>query len=373
MKKLYLSIFALFLITSCRSDFDINKEIAPQTDSQKAFEVEFSKIYGTVSPEITWMTVSSDTIYPDLSAIGAEAGCRIKIFTSDPRKNEDFCYMLADYPDVQNLQTLPFDHPIGLNKVFVSAVLANCSYTKAVTLADKEEHTVLLSEDGFEEMLPEIKPMSYLLCFEGFTEYDKEKAPLDFDYNDVVAEIEFVNGRKTAGIKVLAAGCECAAQLVFRKNGNQKKGDDEILFEEVHEALGFPGIYDYVEKRTVYYCLGTGSNSPLKYGSTTLDIENLKIPSITYLATMVFANFTIKAPKRKDDKTTSSFLPAAKGANYPQAILVADPTWKWVREKMLISVAHSPFRVWIKSPEERPFWYGGEMWKEANSVFAPPD
>lgn len=366
MKKVLFYILTLACVYSCHTDIDIDELITPQTKPQKAFETEFTKKYGTVSPELSWMTVSSDTLLADLSGLESDS-FTIQVYTADPCADLDYCYLLAEYNNVSGNKDIVFDYPSGLNNVYVSAIDAdNRSYTSRIDTRIEEEHKVAFDPESPDSVHFENKPMGYLMAFEGFT---GDEEGLDFDYNDVIVEIGYVRGRDSLDVKAVAVGCDCAVQLAYRRKGNTESGEDEIIFEEVHDAMGYEALYDYVLKRLVYLKLNTGINKAPKKPVATTYLKELVNASITDIAPKIFATFTIPATKPKDETSSTAFLPAKKGVNYPQAILVADPTWEWAREGLLLSAAYSQFRPWIYGPEGNELWYGAKNWKEANSYY----
>lgn len=357
-------ILTLASFCSCHKDIDIDELITPQTKPQKAFETEFTKKYGTVSPDLSWMTVSSDTLSADLSAL-EKGSYTIQVYTANPCADLDYCYLLAEYNNVHEKKDIVFDYPSGLNNIYISAIDEdNNSYTARI--GTREDREVVFDPEAPDSVHFDAKPMGYLMAFEGFT---GDEEGLDFDYNDVIVEIDYVRGRDSVDVKAVAAGCDCAVQLAYRRKGNTESGEDEIIFEEVHDAMGYEALYDYVLKRLIYLKLNTGINKAPKKPVVTIYLKELVNASITDIAPKIFATFTIPATKPKDETSSTAFLPAKKGVNYPQAILVADPTWEWAREGMLLSAVYSGFRPWIYGPEGYELWYGAKSWKEANKNF----
>lgn len=372
MKKFYFYTLTLLSLASCGTGISDEEKYPGPTDPQKAFEKEFTDKYGTVSPDITWMTVSCDTIQADLSSLPA-GEYAVKVFTANPCADIDYCYLLAEYNGISGggPSDIVFDYPSGLNHVYVSVTAQDGrSYTAPIGVMNEEKKFVV-DPDSAAAVMFDHKPMTYIIGYEGFTEGETSKyePQLDFDYNDVVLGVEYVRGHDSATIKVLAAGCECAASVVYKPSANPDKSDDIILFEEAHKALGFEGVYDYMVKHLVYYALNTGINKGSTIGTTTLDLkDDINLP-VSKLAQRLFVYFTILSEKSKDNKTSSSFIPMKPGAQYPQAVLVADPTWKWSREGMLLSAAYSQFRPWMYGPKGNELWYGADNWKEANMNF----
>lgn len=338
----------------------------PSTDSQNDFAKEFTRLYGVVSADMSWMTVAANTAKLDLNSL--TGSFTIRVYTTDPRQDSNNCYLLAEYPDVsgERVADIPYDFPLGLQNIYISAISQEGNtYTTHISTTGEN----IASFDGLQPdtVMHDHKTMAYRICYEGFTD---GTAALDFDYNDVVAEIEYVRGREDVLVNVLAAGCECAAKLVYHLGNDPQKGDEIVLFEEIHDALGFPGWFDHGYNRMHYPVLNTGVIIANDYATANFTISNYQCESITQIAPKLFAYFTIPSNNKKDtEKTTSAYIPSTLGSQHPQAILIADPTWEWVHEAMLFSASYSLFRSWIADPGKTPFWYGGKIWKEANKNF----
>lgn len=367
MRKICLFILSVLSLVSCRNqiDFDDLKEI--KSSDQTLFAEEFTARYGTVSPDITWMTASCDTIQADLSALNA-GQYTIQVFTSDPDANADNCYLLAEYTNQTggSVVDVVYDHPTGLKNVYVTAT-SDDSIRYVATVENAVGPTACEFDPEVSFVRPrQYKPMGYLICFDGFTGDEK----LDFDYNDVIVEVQYVRGRSEATILTRAAGSNCAAKVVYHRSGDvSDSSHEDVLFEEIHESMGYEGVFDYVLKHLVYVKMNTGVNKAPMTATATLDLGSDAGLSILSIAPKFITYFTIRAEKKKDEKTTSAFIPLKSGAQYPMAILVADPTWQWAQETILLSSAHSTFNLWIYDPSKYPLWYGGEIWKEANKNF----
>lgn len=370
MRRL-LFLTALTMLSACRNQIDIEKVFYPApTNPQKAFADEFTSMYGAVAQDLSWMTVSDISVKTDLSGLESNKTFDMKFYTANPTENSGSCFLLAEYSGLKGgiVHDLQIDIPIGLNYVFASVISeGNECYTTYSALSTEEITTFDFNSDnlllGKLQEQPNIK---YRICYEGFTGDEN----LDFDYNDVVAEIEYVRGRDNATISVLAAGCRCAAKLVYHLGPYPEKGEEITLFEEIHDALGFPGWFDNGYQHMTYPVLNTGLNATEKIGTTILNLNQTIGESFTRIAPKLFVYFTISTSKnKKDDTVTTAFIPARPGIQYPQAILIADPSWRWPREGMLLSADYSQFRFWIVEPEKYTFWYGGEMWRNANKSF----
>lgn len=367
---IYNILFVLVALASCRDHEDLEKHyFPPETTDQARFAEQFTKMYGEVASDITWITASESNATLDLSGLD-KGNYTIQFYTADPRNDADFCYLLTEYQDIESgvSRDLAFDYPTGLKKVYVTAV-ANSGKTFTLPLVIGTEETTYFDGTIVDVNFFEHEAMRYRMCFEGFTEEGKD---LDFDYNDLVTEIEYVRGRNTVIVNVLAAGCECFAQLALRRSATLEKGDDEILFDEAHAALGYKGEYSYFYDRVVYLMLNTGLNNVNKIGTTTFQLNEDQGISITKLAHQFFAYFKLpsngKTEEDNKNKPTASFIPQKPGSQSPQAILIANPNWDWTYEGIILSASYSLFRYWILEPTKYPFWYGGECWEKANEL-----
>lgn len=368
----YIYILLLVLaFASCRDREDLEKfYFPPETTAQKAFAEEFTAIYGEVSKQITWQTASNIRVTVNLTNLAVGEKYNVQFLTADPRKHPELCYLLSEYQNLAggSLVDLSFDCPDGLNQVYVSAVsLSDITYIEYLDISEAGISKGVV----FDSSIAEAKryahqSMHYRMCFEGFTGEDK----LDFDYNDVVIDVEYVRGRSIVSVSLLAAGCDCGVQLALRRSGTLEKGEDEILFDEVHAALGYEGQYNTYYGHDMYLELNTGLNTTDVKATTAFALSEDAIgSSITKLSTWFFAYFKLPPLKKNGNETiTESFLPNKPGIAYPQALLIADPNWQWPPEGMIISATHSQFRFWIADPDAYPLWYGGKMWISANSV-----
>lgn len=363
-----MCLMAAMSMVSCRNHIDIEEKYYPkETSAQKEFAEQFLKLYGEVSPDITWLTATEGNVTLDLGGLPA-GEYAVKFFTGDPSEKNDYCYQTTEVIGIKSgdVTDFKFDYPIGLEYVYATAIASDgTSYTQSFSTGEDE----IVTFGAPDVSLYEQPAMRYRMCFEGFSAVD-EKEGLDFDYNDVVIEIEYVRGQETAKVSVQAAGCECPVMLALRRSASLEAGKDEVLFEEVHDALGFCGVYDYFLDRYVYLALNTGINTGSRIQYRTIDLGDEQGLSVSKLAYKFFAYFSKpegkNGKKDKNSKPKASFIPQKPGSAFPMAMLIADPNWKCPHEAFRLSASYSLFRSWIADPDEYPFWYGGRLWKEAN-------
>lgn len=371
MKKALMYMIMAGFLQACHNPIDemkiINQITAPSTDVMRDFANQFEALHGTVDPQLSWMTAANAVAEVDMSDLPKEQDYYVHFYTADPRQGLSYCFLLAEYK-VKGGATLnlEYDYPIALDNVFVTAISeSGISYTTRIDTRVEEAGSVLFDKELAEETDLTFEPMRYRICYEGFT----GEPSLDFDFNDVVAEIEYVRGNTVAKVNVLAAGCECASQLSYKRSTTKKDELGDVLFEEVHDALGFPGWFDHGIKQMTYPILNTGMNQTGQIGTTTLNLNEDAGKSITEIAPNLIAGFSLPSDKKgKKENITSSSIPVYKGVSYPQAILVAYPDWEWPKEYIRLSVAYSKFRLWMANPQDYANWYGGKDWKTANDA-----
>lgn len=371
MKKIGFYILSLFCMISCHVDIDMEEVINKQTDPQKQFAKEFQEAFGDISPDISWMTASEGIVETDLFALDATQAYTIRFYTADPCQEGSSCYLLSEFRDINGGATYSFaiDYPLGLRYLFVSAIDTNEESLTTLFPVSNDKMSAVFDDSSDSSKVLDKEYMKYRVLYEGFTEDER----LDFDYNDIVTEIEYVRGHGDANITLLAAGCECEASIGYLRKGTIESGEVEVLFEEAHKALGYEGMYNHYEDKIEYLPLNTADNETGKTATVRLELEGDEGKSIIEIAPKLISYFSlIKGKKGKDRVTTPSFIPQRKGSDSPQAILIADPTAGWPRERFELAAYRGWFLKWIVEPEEYPLWYGGEIWNKANSYFNGP-
>ena len=341
----------------------------PITDEQREFALAFTSVYGKVAKDITWMTATNDTVTVDLANLDENRSYTIQVYTADPRTSADYCYLLAEYGNIKGgtKSDFEFDYPTGLQTVYVSAVSSK-GETYTVGMDVESDKQVMFDGRNIDKTFYYHEPMRYRIIYEGTIGDDD----FDFDYNDLVIEVEYVRGQTSAVVKVLAVGCEWPVRLALRRSATLENGEDEDLFKEVHEALGFAGTYDYYSGLYTYLSLNTGRNYTSNVARTVVSLNSSDLNiSITRFAYQFFTYFAEPADKSgKEDVIKPACIPQRPGSQSPQAILIADPTWEWVYETVKLSASYSLFRYWIDTPSEYPLWYVGTPWLRANDFNA---
>ena len=346
MNRTILIIFAVLLLTSCRKDFDFEKAKTNIVlkGKGKEFAQAFEDLFGAPSNKCTWTMVkqASATLRLD----GNEGNCDIKVMTADPRINSEKCFLLATYKNVSTSQPLEFDYPVGLNSVFVSATAKDGTYTGMADVEDlaNQKEIVLKKDDTF--TMSEVKKMHYTLLFEAFT-----GGTLDFDYNDVVLDLEYARGEESMNVTLRAVGNSYNTRIAY-----QREKQDEDIFTEAHKALGYPVMYNYATEENIFYILNTGVNNSGRKATATVTLGSDKDKSICEVAANIIAY--IMENDKKEDVVVKYALSSTPGQPNPEALLLSIPDWNYSREEMPIHVMYYDFLYWIKDPESNPYWSG---------------
>lgn len=183
------------------------------------------------------------------------------------------------------------------------------------------------SEPPIEVIDPEKpKPIRWLIACEDLGNKD------DFDFNDVVYEVEYVAGEKTAKITPLAAGGTLEAYLMR---------NDEIISREWHSYFGASSSQ----------MVNTNSNGGP--GETfTIDVpEDFSISSPAgadgYRDNMGGFHLRVIDNDGKEERTIT---PPGVG-EAPQMILIFQPEgkpWRWPLERHSIGIAFDGFQKWME-------------------------
>lgn len=169
-------------------------------------------------------------------------------------------------------------------------------------------------------------PIKWLIACEDLGNKD------DFDFNDVVYEVEYVAGEKTAKITPLAAGGTLEAYLMR---------NDEIISREWHSYFG----------ASSNQMVNTNSNGGP--GETfTIDVpEDFSISSPAgadgYRDNMGGFHLRVIDNDGKDERTIT---PPGVG-EAPQMILIFQPEgkpWRWPLERHSIGIAFDGFQKWME-------------------------
>ena len=364
MRKVVLYSLIILAFAACRNhDFDFEeKYVPPLNEVEQQLADMFSAKYGTPSKSVTWMTAKEDTAYVDMSSLDRNVHYTVRFYTSNPVIDNRNCYLLAEYPAVRGGEAeayvMPFDRPLGLKYIYVSAIEPNgTGYTYKMNAEDADQHDVYLAKI-LPNPIPSRQAMRYTIGFEGLT-----AEGIDFDYNDVVLEVEYVRGHSDARVILKAAGNSCNTKVIYRHILSKKKHYDDVLFEETHAAIGYPAIYNFATKKNIYYILNTGINDSKRTAETVLELNEDEGKSICEIAPNFISFFKIDDKEKGDGE--SYFLPDYKGCTHPEALLLAVPDWNWSPEGMAVHVQHMQFRNWVKEPEKYPLWYT-DVWDEVN-------
>lgn len=352
---LFLQILSfLFLSLSCREEARvIDDRYIRLDDAQKNFASDFESTFGTPDKEMTWITSKEYCVEVDLSELPSSE-YTLRFFTDIPTDCNSRAFLLAEYKNVTNLrEKYEFDFPIGKREAYVTAESIDGVIYGAEIIVRGEKNLSVLIPNTEQDLCKEIEPMHYTLCFEGYT-----NKGLDYDYNDIVLEITYVRGYDSMPITLRTAGTDCKTQIVFLRDKNNNLED--IIFEEAHEAFGYPAVYSYATKHDIYYILNTGYNDCGKTAKANIDLRDDKIKPISDIVKRIKMKISIDESK----DYVYYGIPEEKGSPCAQAMLLSVPNWNFPPEGMWIDVPHPDFIYWMCWPNQYPLWYT-TMWNDA--------
>lgn len=344
-------LFLCLIFASCRDhNFNVDDKLSQLNKNEKSFAKDFEDFYGEYSKENTWQTANTGKIGIDLSELPNTA-YDILVFTSNPKGKTKNCYLLTEKKGVSGNTTLDFDYPAGINAVFVSAMAGDGTfYTEKLSLNNSTQpETITFKTSTIAENIGEYSPMVYSICIEAYIN-DK----LDFDYNDVVLEVEYVRGRPNAEVTLVAVGNDCNTRILYRISGTNSKKEEETLFEEAHAALGYPAIYSYATDKNEYLILNTGINETGRTAHTTLDLKTDIGASIVTIAPKFIIGIMADD---KDEKTLKEYNIAHMKNMAATGLLIAAPHWNYLPEGMSIDVLYYKFAYWIADPSTYKLWF----------------
>lgn len=186
---------------------------------------------------------------------------------------------------------------------------------------------------------PEESGVEYIIAFEDLGGSD------DFDFNDIVISVKHVAGEDEATVKLLAAGGTLEAYILFdgTEISNWQGGASNT--NEVHGLFGVP-----VTTMVNTYAEYQSREGATKTSNITAKIDFPKNATIAENA----KRFGIRVVKPDGTETDVNF-PDPEGSEAPQAVLVAEPTWKWPTERTRIDVAYPNFKYWVS--DRAANWY----------------
>lgn len=349
------------LLTSCRTDMDVEEVRHNYTAIQKEIRSKFTEKYGLVSYNHSWMNILEGETSVSFDTSIPTGNFTLRVYTTDPRQERTDCYILAETRlSGRGSSTLQYDYPVGLKYVYVAVVNENASYIKRINTGTGIS-AVINETDIYEKPISNTA-MEYLLCFE--TILTQDSTHTDFDYNDAIIGLEYVRGRETAKINLKALGANEAVRVLFnQKNKLEIDKLGVIVFEDGHTEFGLPPFYSYIEKRDIYYELNTGKYSMTIKPSYEVELESLFGSSAKSLIQRVFVSFG-----KDDDKKTANkyFIEDNYGCDMPTGICVPQPTWKWPEEGVEIEKTCGLFKDWVNDCWANPFWYDA-TWLIANN------
>ncbi|WP_300698923.1 DUF4842 domain-containing protein [Bacteroides sp.] len=158
----------------------------------------------------------------------------------------------------------------------------------------------------------------------------------DYDFNDVVLYVTapFINegGERVIDVTLKAAGATKKLAVIFNDGTTTT-----TLFENVHTALK-------VAEGTIVNTGGT-TGTPSTVAIKVGDNFNLTNNGDLYIS------------DGKRDVHIPNFTPGFKVGDAPYALRIAYASWKWPKERNLITEAYPDFADWAKNAMEAPNWY----------------
>lgn len=176
----------------------------------------------------------------------------------------------------------------------------------------------------------DIEPAAYAYAFE-----DMMKDVGDYDFNDVVLYVTVPydkDGQKVVDVTLKAAGASKQLAVLFNNSGK-----DQTVFANVHEALGVS--------------VGTIVNT----GAATGNAKTKTIEVGSDFNLTEDGDFYISDGQREIH--IPEFTKDFQAGNAPYALRVASSTWKWPKERILITDAYTGFAKWAQNATEEPNWY----------------
>lgn len=214
---------------------------------------------------------------------------------------------------------------------FEDGVVPETEYNRSSCDFDMQDFVFVLDgvdvDDPVDEVIDPDKPepIKWLIACEDLGNKD------DFDFNDVVFEVEYVAGEKTAKITPLAAGGTLETYLMR---------NDEVISPEWHSLFGV--AFSQMVNTNAY---------TVKAEPFTIDVpEDFSIASPAgpegYRDNM--GGFHIKV--YEDGKEERTVTPPGVG-EAPQMILIFQPEgkpWRWPLERHSIGIAFDGFQKWME-------------------------
>ena len=208
---------------------------------------------------------------------------------------------------------------------------------------------------------PEEDGVNYIIAFEDLGGDD------DFDFNDIVISVKHVAGQSTGTVQLLAAGGTLEAYVMH--NGSELTGwsvnGSNVMRSEVHALFDVP----------VKTMVNTGAASlgnPNMSGSTKTDVIKATVDFAEDATITDHAkDFGIKVIKVNNDETVTEIevkFPDPYGNVVPQAILIADPNWRWPTERTSILDAYPNFQYWVGNASTPWYNYTWQANPESTNV-----
>ena len=343
IESLLLLFAVATILASCRSHEDITENYFATVEQM--YEKTFYDEFGIVGSAQDWNTVASRNLNLELGDLTGET-CDIKVFTTDPREEENDSRMVAEYLRVPVSQKYEYkiDAPASCDSLYVFVRHDGKAEIYPVKVEENGDLNIRIDSITHPEDFLYYLEMQYLFVYEDLG------IAIDLDFNDVVLGVTYVSGKNTAKMRLQALGTTLNTYLYF---------NNEELFSgrEVHEFYG-------ISNNTLINCFAPSNRFPYK------DRQNSKFLSSSYAHTDVILNLPdgfslsenadmlyIKTSAFADPENeyAKTIVVPKKGGEFPHAMLIADPKWEWPSETVSIVKAYPEFKNWVADPKYK--WY----------------
>lgn len=355
-----ITLLTMVIASSCGETYDYTKAHENYDGKQEDFIKAFTETFGAVNDKHDWTNLSDGSIsFPD-----EQGGSKtVRIYTSDPRFTTTPTYLLAEY-NIEVGQSCSYQYPTGLKYLYATVESVNEAtlYRLPSGLNETPDNEYPLDTN---ETLPEHPVMRYLLAFESGMAGD-EKTNYDFDYNDCVLAVDYVQGQPTATIQLLCAGIDEGIKVTYMRGENLSNPKDETIIEEIHTALGLSGYFDSWDKVYRYDIIGT-TNGPDALQPTVQPSYTIELnPGDKNLRMILGRLCCLVGPEDAKDKNRRRLiLQLGEGFRLGQVLVIPDRNWSWPTEGTTFAFNYEDFCHWIADDTNHSFWYSS-LWKNTN-------
>lgn len=355
-----IAIFGVVMALSCKDDYDFTRAHEDYNKQQESYISNFTETFGSVSDNHSWTCLSDGSVsFPEQMGSGEI----LRLYTSDPRFALTPSYLLAEFRFEEG-KTYNYQYPEGLRYLYATIGLEQevtvCRFPAG---RDQVPDKRLSLGDG--QVLPEHKNMRYILAYDAALT-EKKHTSYDFDFNDCVIAVDYVQGQPTATMQLLCAGTTDGVKVTYMRGDNRSNPKDETIVEEIHAALGIPGYYDSWDKLYRYDIIGTQETAnALK--PVVQPTYTIRLNEADQLASHVLGRICcLFGPEDDRDSDKQRLcLQLGEGFRLGQVLCIPDERWTWPVEGTLFTFNFDTFCQWLADHTHYPFWYSS-LWKNTN-------